>query len=63
MSPESYYDGTWNLKTDIWSFGVLLWGQYILSHIGMYDGNSLKLNIPVSFRKRKNSVISKLSHL
>jgi serine/threonine protein kinase len=26
MAPESYFDGTWDLKTDVWMFGVLLWG-------------------------------------
>ena len=25
MAPESYTDGTWDLKTDAWMFGVLLW--------------------------------------
>ena len=25
MAPESYTDGTWDLKSDVWMFGVLLW--------------------------------------
>ena len=25
MAPESYTDGTWDLRTDAWMFGVLLW--------------------------------------
>ena len=25
MAPESYSDGTWDLRTDVWMFGVLLW--------------------------------------
>ena len=27
MAPESYSDGTWDLRSDVWMFGVLLWGQ------------------------------------
>ena len=26
MAPESYTDGTWDLRTDVWMVGVLLWG-------------------------------------
>ena len=25
MAPESFTDGTWDLRTDVWMFGVLLW--------------------------------------
>jgi serine/threonine protein kinase len=28
MAPESYFDGTWDLSTDVWMFGVLLWGLF-----------------------------------
>ena len=27
MAPESYTDATWDLKTDVWMFGVLMWGE------------------------------------
>ena len=26
MAPESYFDATWDLRSDVWMFGVLLWG-------------------------------------
>lgn len=28
MAPESYFDATWDLKSDVWMFGVLMWGLY-----------------------------------
>jgi serine/threonine protein kinase len=27
MAPESYFDGTWDLASDMWMYGVLLWGM------------------------------------
>ena len=26
MAPESFFDSTWDVKSDVWMFGVLLWG-------------------------------------
>ena len=31
MAPESYFDGTWDVRSDVWMFGVLLWGLQCLS--------------------------------
>ena len=28
MAPESFYDGVWNVETDAWMLGVLIWGFY-----------------------------------
>ncbi len=30
MAPESYFDGTWDLHSDVWMFGVLLWGLSVI---------------------------------
>ncbi len=27
MSPESIIDGVWDVRTDVWMLGVLLWGE------------------------------------
>ena len=27
MAPESFFDGTWDLASDVWMFGVMLWGK------------------------------------
>ena len=31
MAPESFFDGTWDLRSDVWMFGVLLWGLSVLT--------------------------------
>jgi hypothetical protein len=30
MAPESYSDGTWDLQSDMWMAGVLLWGLWLV---------------------------------
>ena len=30
MAPESYTDGTWDARSDVWMFGVLLWGLSLM---------------------------------
>ncbi len=29
MAPESYFDGVWDLRSDVWMFGVFLWGMLV----------------------------------
>ena len=29
LAPESYFDETVDLRSDVWMFGVLLWGAFI----------------------------------
>jgi hypothetical protein len=31
MAPESYFDGTWDMKSDVWMFGVLMWGMFSIN--------------------------------
>ena len=46
MAPESYTDGTWNLKTDVWMFAVLLWGELFLPMVSdIYHPFGLYRNI------------------
>ena len=33
MAPESYTDGTWDLRTDVWMFGVLLWEVFSMCEL------------------------------
>ena len=35
MAPESYFDGTWTLQSDMWMHGVLLWGLLCLLLLGV----------------------------
>jgi hypothetical protein len=30
MAPESFFDGVWDAKTDVWMLGVLLWGLLVM---------------------------------
>ncbi len=32
MAPESFFDGVWDVRSDVWMFGVYLWGKvgYVL---------------------------------
>ncbi|XP_035825708.1 ALK tyrosine kinase receptor [Aplysia californica] len=39
MPPEAFLDGVFTSKTDIWSFGILLWEVFSLGHIP-YPGNT-----------------------
>ena len=45
MSPESLVENVFNIKTDVWAFGVLLWE---IVHFGKFTG-SLFRNL-ASFR-------------
>ena len=35
MAPESFFDNTWDLMSDVWMFGVLLWGTLCLPHVAI----------------------------
>ncbi|CAG2255780.1 ALK [Mytilus edulis] len=39
MSPEAFIDGVFTSKTDVWSYGVLLWEVFSLGHVP-YPGKS-----------------------
>lgn len=46
MAPESYLDAVWDLKSDVWMFGVLLWGLIVrdaYSKFNLIDRNFLFL--------------------
>ena len=41
MAPESFYDGIWDVRSDAWMFGVLLWGMRMLFSIVCVDCNDV----------------------
>ena len=37
MAPESLYDNVYSVKSDIWSFGILMWEVVTLGKIILQD--------------------------
>ena len=37
MAPESLYDNVYSVKSDIWSFGILMWEVVTLGKIMLQD--------------------------
>ena len=45
MAPESFTDGTWDLHTDVWMFGVLLWEIFSMGSLpwrGLADNHVIQ---------------------
>ena len=45
MAPESYFDATWDMRSDVWMFGVLLWEVFSWAELpwdGLQDGEVMK---------------------
>ena len=45
MAPESYLDGHWDLRSDVWMFGVLLWELFNWADLpwgGVADGDVMR---------------------
>ena len=45
LAPESYTDGTWDLRTEVWMFGVLVWEIFALGEIpwmGLPDKDAIR---------------------
>ena len=45
MAPESYFDGNWDMRSDVWMFGVLLWEMFSWAELPwqqLQDGEIMK---------------------
>ena len=50
MAPESILFGLFSFKTDVWSFGVLVWEMFNFNKVWPYD------NIPTNDELRQNLI-------
>ena len=47
MAPESFTDGTWDLRTDVWMFSVLIWGKMVETILSIVVGSDLYIAMRV----------------